>query len=88
MSSDDWLTVLRFLRAGPTEPVHELRLMFIGDGEVGKTSLVRAFNSENNQATRIAKEQRTVGIDMSLLEFPSVDAGAAITCQVCDFAGQ
>ena len=32
----------------------------------------------NALCTRIAKEQRTVGIDMSLLEFPSVAAGAAV----------
>jgi hypothetical protein len=28
-----WLPVLRYLRAGSTVAVHELRLMLIGDGE-------------------------------------------------------
>jgi len=88
---NNWISVLKFLRAGPTEPVHELRLMFIGDGEVGKTSLVQAFRSENRKANRIPKERRTVGIDIDFkrpLQFPSKDAGPGITCQVCDFAGQ
>jgi GTPase SAR1 family protein len=88
---DDWIAVLKFLRAGRTEPVHELRLMFIGDGEVGKTSLVEAFRSDDLKANRIPKERRTVGIDIDFkrpLQFPPVGAGPAITCQVCDFAGQ
>jgi GTPase SAR1 family protein len=62
--------------------------MFIGDGEVGKTSLVEAFHSEDRKTNRKAKDQRTVGIDISSLEFASVNEDAAITCQVCDFAGQ
>ena len=85
---NDWLPVLKFLRAGPTVPVHELRLMLVGDGEVGKTSLLQAFLSENHRAKHIPKKERTVGIDMQPLAFPCCDAGPAITCQVCDFAGQ
>ena len=38
-----WMAVLEFLSAGPTVAVHVLRLMLIGDGEAGKTSLQRAF---------------------------------------------
>ena len=36
-----WMSVIKYLQAGPTVPVFELRLMFIGDGEVGKTSLCK-----------------------------------------------
>jgi len=61
--------------------------MFIGNGEVAKTSLVH-FDSENHKAKRIPKDQRTVGIDVSRLQFPSVNGDAAVTCQVCDFSGQ
>ena len=82
-----WLPVLKYLQAGPYVAVHELRLMLIGDGEVGKTSLSRAFAASDRRAERIGKEQRTVGIDLSVLSFPAAD-GADITCQVCDFAGQ
>ena len=80
-----WMPVIKFLQAGPCTAVHELRLMLIGDGEVGKTSLCKAFTA--GRAGRIPKEQRTVGIDLSVLSFPAAD-GADITCQVCDFAGQ
>ena len=82
-----WLPVLKYLQAGPFVAVHELRLMLIGDGEVGKTSLSRAFAASDRRAERIGKERRTVGIDLSVLSFPAAD-GADITCQVCDFAGQ
>ncbi len=80
-----WMPVIKFLQAGPCTAVHELRLMLIGDGEVGKTSLCKAFTA--GRAGRIPKEQRTVGVDLSELSFPAAD-GADVTCQVCDFAGQ
>ena len=41
-----WTAVLAFLRAGAKVAVHELRLMLVGDGEVGKTSLQRAFAAD------------------------------------------
>ena len=80
-----WMAVIKFLQAGPCVALRELRLMLIGDGEVGKTSLSKAF--ADGRADRIPKEQRTVGIDLSELLFPAED-GADVTCQVCDFAGQ
>ena len=64
-----WAAVLEFLSAGATVAVHELRLMLIGDGEVGKTSLQRAFAAPDHKAERIGKEERTVGIDFSELLF-------------------
>jgi len=54
-----------FLSAGATVAVHELRLMLIGDGEAGKTSLQRALVAPGHKAERIEKEERTVGIDFS-----------------------
>ena len=82
-----WLDVVQFLQAGPFVAVHELRLMLIGDGEVGKTSLANACHASDCKAERILKEQRTVGIDISSLSFAAEDH-PTITCQVCDFAGQ
>ena len=57
------------MSAGDKVPVFELRLMLIGDGEAGKTSLQRAFNAPGHKAEWIEKEQRTVGMDMSALSF-------------------
>ena len=83
-----WTAVLAFLRAGAKVAVHELRLMLIGDGEAGKTSLQRAFVAPGHKADWIEKEQRTVAIDMSTLAFPSADDAAEVVCHVCDCAGQ
>ncbi len=82
-----WLTVLEFLSGGNTVAVHELRLMLIGDGEAGKTSLQRAFVAPGRKAQRIEKEERTVGIDFSELLFEGGE-GPSVKCRVCDFAGQ
>ena len=79
--------MLKFLRAGEKVPVFELRLMLIGDGEAGKTSLQRAFKAPGHKAQWIEKEERTVGIDMSALTFASAD-GPSVLCHVCDCAGQ
>jgi len=84
--SQGWERVIKFLRAGTCVPVHELRLMLIGDGEVGKTSLAKAFHSDDRSYKRIPKEQRTIGIDISSLSLTAEDP--TITCQVCDCAGQ
>ena len=84
-----WMPVIKYLQAGPLVAVHELRLMLIGDGEVGKTSLYKSFTAEGHRAGRIPKEERTVGIDLSDYLFPaSPDIGPEIHVQVCDFAGQ
>ena len=64
-----WEAVFEFLNEGATVFVHELRLMLIGDGEVGKTSPQRAFAAPGRKAERIGKEERTVGIDLSELLF-------------------
>ena len=79
--------VIAFLRAGPCLPIHELRLMLIGDGEVGKTSLLESFAAPNYRAARISKVDRTVGIIRKPLVLNS-RSGPEITCEVCDCAGQ
>jgi GTPase SAR1 family protein len=82
-----WKAVLKFLSAGAKVPVHEIRLMLIGDGEVGKTSLQRSFQAPGHKAGLIGKEERTVGIDISEHQFKCAGK-STIKCQVCDFAGQ
>lgn len=64
-----WEAVLEFLNEGATVAVHELRLMLIGDGEVGNTSLQRAFAAPGHKAEQIGKEERAVGIDLIELLF-------------------
>jgi GTPase SAR1 family protein len=82
-----WDRVIAFLRAGPCLPIHELRLMLIGHGEVGKTSLIESFAAPNYMAARISKVDRTVGIVRKPLVLNS-RSGPEITCEVCDCAGQ
>jgi GTPase SAR1 family protein len=84
---NNWPPLLQFLRAGSYVAVHELRLMLIGDGEAGKTSLQRAFVAPGHKAEWIGKRERTVGIIMDELRFESEDK-PNVKCQVCDFAGQ
>ena len=84
---DGWMAVLRYMQAGYMVAIHELRLMLIGDGEVGKTCLQKAFAAPDHKAEWIGKEKRTVGIDISELQFESA-GNPTIKCQVCDFAGQ
>jgi GTPase SAR1 family protein len=84
----NWRPFLEYLRAGPYVRAHELRLMFIGDGEVGKTRLMQAFFAEEHKAEHNPTHVPTVGIDFKPWVFPSSDSGPAVTCQLCDFAGQ
>jgi GTPase SAR1 family protein len=82
-----WTHVIKYLQSGPFVPVHELRLMLIGDGEVGKTCLANAFLSTDHKAKWISKSDRTEGIVINSLTF-AAEGHPSITCQVCDFAGQ
>lgn len=48
------------------EENHDVLLMLIGDGEAGKTSMLRALkNLDGNCASQIDTDDRTVGIDIS-----------------------
>jgi hypothetical protein len=85
---EEWIPILDYVRAGPCVPVNELRLMFIGDGEVGKTTLMQAFFAEEHKAEHIPTHVPTVGIDFKPWVFPSSESGPAVSCQLCDFAGQ
>ncbi len=78
------------------------KLMLVGLGEAGKTSLLNALlDEENSRSAPIARENRTVGIEirrwrpsMAALRAglqankEAVDRLADLQVQVCDFAGQ
>ena len=61
-----------------------MTLFLIGDGETGKTSLVKALQSDTNRADYIRSDNRTKGIDITSWE-PS---GSEITFKLFDLAGQ
>jgi GTPase SAR1 family protein len=84
--SSGWDAVRRYLSSADKVPVHKIRILVIGDSEMGKTSLVRALNSSAGRAQVISAVDRTVGIDICSLSLrgrgPSVDA------LLYDLAGQ
>ncbi|KAJ1474371.1 hypothetical protein T484DRAFT_1970795 [Baffinella frigidus] len=67
---EGWNDTLRFLRelqgpAGSTKCWHA-RLMLVGLGMVGKTSVWQALQSKTGLTEGIDKDQRTVGVDVDL----------------------
>ncbi|MCI5120337.1 MAG: hypothetical protein D3908_03915, partial [Candidatus Electrothrix sp. AUS4] len=62
-------------------PLNRVRVIFLGYGEAGKTSLIRALNGLEVVA---GKEQMTPGIDISDWQVP----GTEITAHFWDFGGQ
>ena len=62
-------------------PLNRVRVIFLGYGEAGKTSLIRALNGLEVVA---GKEQMTPGIDISDWKVP----GTEITAHFWDFGGQ
>lgn len=80
-----WLATLEYVRQleGQGEVAcYEVRVLLMGSGEAGKTSLVRALRS-GGVTGRIEKDDRTVGI-----EIEKMDLGAVVKGVVCDMAGQ
>jgi internalin A len=67
---------------GPTRPLDQAKLLIVGEGSVGKTSLVKRLTSDDYSAY----EQKTDGIEVSRW---SIDIDAApILLNVWDFGGQ
>ncbi len=62
-------------------PLNRVRVIFLGYGEAGKTSLIRALNGLDVVA---GKEQMTPGIDISTWQVP----GTEIIAHFWDFGGQ
>jgi GTPase SAR1 family protein len=85
--SSGWDAVRHYLSSADKVPVHKIRILVIGDSEMGKTSLVQAMESSAGRAQVISAVDRTVGIDICRLILrhgpgPSVDA------LLYDLAGQ
>ena len=72
------------MRSG--SPNTMMTLVFIGNGEAGKTSTIRALTSRNDKTTRIHEQSRTVGIN--ILQWVAVAGPDGISFTVLDLAGQ
>ena len=84
-----WLPVLRYLRELQAQgacKVLEVRLLLIGEGMVGKTSLRHAMTSPSFRTERIATDDRTIGLDV--VRDWAVPGGAGVRVRIHDFAGQ
>ncbi|KAL3862611.1 hypothetical protein ACJMK2_008567, partial [Sinanodonta woodiana] len=78
---------LKRLRLGSV-PCKRTKLMLVGLGGAGKTSLVRAVTSPNYQAYMDYGESITDGIDIMDWQVPLMDEPLPLTYSVWDFAGQ
>ena len=84
-----WLPVLKYLRELGDRPaaVAETRLIFTGDGEQGKTSLMRALlDHARSVCPRIDERDRTVGAEIHAGWQPGGPGGP--TLHLVDLAGQ
>jgi GTPase SAR1 family protein len=81
-----WLDVLHYLSSADKVPVYKIRMLVIGDSEMGKTSLVRALKSTDHRAQVISAVDRTVGIDICPLTLTG--AGPTVDALLYDLAGQ
>ena len=61
-----------------------ITLFLMGDGEAGKTSVVRALKSKEDRTAHIRADHRTVGIDISAWRPKNTD----LTFRIFDLAGQ
>jgi internalin A len=68
--------------AGMLQPLNEIKVMLVGRGGAGKTSLRRFFTGQAHNTD----EQETPGIALDSFKLPS--AQDAITVRLWDFAGQ
>jgi internalin A len=75
-------TYLRSLRDG--EPQYEAKLLVVGEGNVGKTSLLAALRS----APFVEGRETTHGIEITPLTIPHPTGGKEMTVRGWDFGGQ
>jgi GTPase SAR1 family protein len=66
----------------------EMTLFLLGDGEAGKTSVLKSLKSHNNAAECIREDLRTVGIDLQSWHVQPTNGGPPVHFRVCDLAGQ
>ncbi|MCF4967598.1 leucine-rich repeat domain-containing protein [Nostoc sp. CMAA1605] len=80
--------VLNFLRQQSeqeTDRIYEAKLLIVGEGGAGKTTLARKIQNENYQLQQ--DEQSTEGIDVIQWKFP-LDNGREFQINIWDFGGQ
>jgi small GTP-binding protein len=65
--------------------LYEAKLLIVGDGRVGKTTLEKKFQNENAELP--TEEETTFGVDIDKYEFRSSD-GNVFTVNIWDFGGQ
>nr|WP_082650734.1 COR domain-containing protein [Mastigocoleus testarum] len=68
-----------------TEPLYEAKLLIIGEGGAGKTSLAKKIEDENYKLD--SDEKSTEGIDVIQWKFP-LDNGKEFRVNIWDFGGQ
>jgi GTPase SAR1 family protein len=81
-----WNAVMHYLSSADKVPVHKIRMLFIGDSEMGKTSLVLALKSPAGRTRAISVRDRTVGIDICPLTLSG--SGPSVDALLYDLAGQ
>ncbi|KAJ1476133.1 hypothetical protein T484DRAFT_3124325 [Baffinella frigidus] len=83
-----WIPTLKFLRKlrDGSEKCSQLRLLLLGDGTAGKTSFLRAMQSESGTTGAIALDERTIAIDVRRNWV--VPGGGGLEFQPWDFGGQ
>ena len=84
--SSGWDAVRHYLSSADKVAVHKIRMLVIGDSEMGKTSLVRALMSRDDRAQVISAVDRTVGIDICRLVLAGT--GPSVDALLYDLAGQ
>jgi internalin A len=75
---------LRQLEAGPTRPLNEAKLLVVGPGEHGKSSLIEFLRDGTFQKGRPS----TQGVDVMRWPLPGQNGGEALQVNVWDFGGQ
>jgi internalin A len=75
-------TYLRSLH--DAQPLYEAKLLVVGEGNVGKTSLIGALGS----APFVDGRPTTHGIEITPLTIPAPSAGSDLTVRGWDFGGQ
>ncbi|MEM7555513.1 MAG: COR domain-containing protein [Cyanobacteria bacterium P01_A01_bin.84] len=68
-----------------TEPLYEAKLLIVGEGEAGKTSLAKKIENENYKLK--SDEKSTEGIDVIQWKFPLLN-GKEFRVNIWDFGGQ
>ncbi len=78
---------LRSISKG-AEPLHEARLVLVGEGDVGKTTLLKALKGDAGDAPK-AGETTTHGIDIHKMKLPHPEKeDVEIQLNAWDFGGQ